>query len=1178
MRLGRNWKRPWEQSCWSPLAAHFDERDTMASIHWVPDAPVTQMLGIRTADGNKARYRIRIRNPHPRPLPLTIRIDSQPTDSQHADLEQSVTLAPKAEREFILDHPACMPEETIYTRIHVTRTDTEVVCFHREFDWTLSRPDHRWKTGEGQTSLATKLKSALTFHASFDEGIDADAANGTPTGKAVGQNTAEAQFTEGLSGKALLSGRDCAAVSFENHGNLNIAEGTLSMWIRPVDWHGPGKGDNNHPLFTNGVSGRGYYGIQMARQVEPGPYLCYYMIQYPWRRTVAILAPGEMPTWGPDAWHWLVLTWQNTQVTFYIDGVARGRATFESELTERDLTTPAFRVGLGRGEEQTAIDEVMLFNRSLTPTELKGAKAFCRASAPDAWDAVDLKFAYYPYPSKLKAQVGLSGLKDKERIRKAVLTVHKTGKPTPIATVDLPPFANDTSEAIAELPELEEGDYQLALRLEPPPAGLKGSLLRTFTRQRFEWERNTIGTSDLILPPFTPISVDGRTVSSVLREHEMNDVGLWDQVVAKGSPLLAGPMRFEATRDGRTVTPTDATFAFTDTSKTSVNMSASFAIGKTKVQTTSRMEYDGMMTCQVQLEGGQLDQLDLIIPVKDAMAPLAHMCGERCRENYAGYTPEGQGVVWDSSQILKREVLTPFVPYIWLGEEERGICWFAETDHGWALDGESPCQQLERDGDVLTLRIRLIQKPTPLATPRSLRFGLQATPVKPMPVRPDHWRRWSEVDLEGAMQVIIAGSSSYAGSLYHDPFPYQRDLTIWHELATCRKTGKVNREFIERWVSRYPEELLAGDGREHWTRCVAAGQHFASRQSERFLLYVQGRGITFATPEFQTFQDEWTFMDYNSRAWPMGPRDGLSYSSGPVRSWQDYNLWWLKQQMEIFTDGLYFDCFYILPNKDRIMSDAYRLPDGRIQPGLPILDQREMTKRTATMYLEAGRHPMIGPHMTNSTIMPMMSFAQFGLDWEWHYGRSDFQDRWSREHIRAACTGRQSGCVPIVIGIGAKGGSAEEVEWLQRTFNGVVLTHELVPVWYTVNPYIKPSERRKRGTSRLMYQKIRQHLLTMGIGTPTCRTYNYWQSDYPVTITGVETSSIVHVGEKETLLILTEYGKGGNAQVSLDGGILSPTAAGAATDFETGETIPFADGRLRFPLKKHDIRIIRLNH
>jgi len=451
---------------------------------------------------------------------------------------------------------------------------------------------------------------------------------------------------------------------------------------------------------------------------------------------------------------------------------------------------------------------------------------------------------------------------------------------------------------------------------------------------------------------------------------------------------------------------------------------------------------------------------------------------------------------------------------------------------------------------------------------------LQATPVKPMPVRPADWRRWCAVKLPGAMHFTIAGSSVYAGHVYHDPFPFRRDLTVWKKLAEARRTGKVDGAFIKQWVDRMPPELVKGKGRKKYHASVWGGQGMASAQPKRFLLYCQGRGVTFDTPEFQTFQDEWTFSDYNTRVWPEGYRAGLSYSTEPVPSWQDYNLWWLKQQMEIFSDGLYFDCFYILPNKDRVISPAYRLSDGRIQPGLPIRNMRRMMRRTATMYVEAGRHPMIGPHMTNVALVPVMAFAQYGLDWEWHYGRSDFQDRWSRDHIRAACLGRQAGCAPVVIGIGAKGGSAEEVEWLHRTFNGVVLTHELIPVWYTGNRFIPYAQRRKRTTSQQLYYNIRKRLLAIGIGTDACRTYNYWQADYPLRIVGTETASIVHRGQGQTVLIVTDWAAGGRVRVTVDAQRLGLASGFRATDFETGKPIACEGSTLTFPLAKHDVRTI----
>ena len=859
-----------------------------------------------------------------------------------------------------------------------------------------------------------------------------------------------------------------------------------------------------------------------------------------------------------------------------LDGLQKGSKGIDPPLSERDLTSPHFCIGksLG-GEEQTAIDEVKIFNRALSESEVRMARLFCQSSAgAAAWAAVQFDLAHYPYYHKLKARVDINALKGKEKVRGATITLRRVGTDEPIAKIAMHAFEHDVSETITDVPDLPDGQYQLALKLDGAPEALQGELVREFPRKRFEWEHNKIGKSDRILPPFTPIRVNGQTVSTILRDHEMAEQGLWKQVVAKGEPILADRMRLEFAIQRGPVNPKH-TLRFTEKTDTRVTTVATWRVADTDVTVTSEIDYDGMMWVLVNLAGGRIERLDLTIPVKNAMAPLAHICGERLRANFAGYLPKGEGVIWDASKTMKHDLIGPFCPYIWVGQEERGIAWFAENDSGWTTDDKTPCQEIERRGDVLTIRVRLIQKPTTFDTPRQIAFGLQATPVKPMPVRPAHWRTWCSEELPGAMYYIIMGSTLYFGSPYHDPFPWNQDLSLWKKFAEARRTGKPDFDYAGKWVDTvYPRDLFKERPNEDYLAHVMGGFNMAAAQAKRLLVYVQGRGATFRTPEFQTFQDEWTNDDYNSRIWRSGYFDGLSYTVEPVPSWQDFTLWWLKKQMDTFTDGLYYDNFFLIPVKDAVISSAYKRPDGRIQPAVPVQNMRETMRRTAYMYLEANRHPMIGPHMTNTAIVPMMAFAQFGLDWEWHYGRSDYQDRWTRDHIRAACTGRQTGCAPVVIAIGSKGGSADEGEWLDRTFNGVVLTHELIPCWYLTNQFITAAQRKARPTSRDRYYKTIGELLGIGYGTHACRTHNYWDTDYPIRVAGIESSSIVHRAKGKTMIVVTDWADGGQVRVSLDAKHLDLRPGFKAADFETGEPVATDGHTLTFMLKKHDYKTV----
>jgi len=1177
-RLVRNWRAPSKQAPLSPLTLHFGDRGSMAVVRWLPDAPVVQMLGSRTPQGRKASYALRILNPHDRDLTAHVRLDSQPTDSQHAYLDETVTVPPGGTKQLKLDHFACHLEETIYTRIHVASPDRGTTYFHREYTWKLDRPAKRWGQVADALGPLDKIKNAVSFYASFDEGIDADLAKGSAKGRPIEMRGGCVQLVDGMSGKALLSGKGAASVLYELAGNVDINEGTLSLWVSPVHWLG-GNGEKSHTIWQTGRPGKGYFGVQKALFNSTLPYVQFFMVQYPWRKTVAMNVHDSVANWKPGEWHWVVMTWTTEQMTFYLDGLKKGSKGFTPPLSARDLTAPNFSIGkTSGGMEQTAIDEVKIFSRAFTETELRVAKLFCQSSeGAAAWDAVQFDFGHYPYHRKLKARVDINALKGREQVKRARLMLRKVGESAAIATIDMPRFESAIAEVIADVPDLPDDQYQLALSLDGAPAALRGEMVREFSRKRFEWEHNTIGTSDRILPPFEPIQVTGRTVKTVLREHVVGEQGLWGQVVTKGEEILARPIQFEVTVAGQRRALKTGPLTVSKKNGLEANVSTTWSAGEIKGELAARCDYDGLMDCRLTLSSGRADRLDLVIPLKNTMAPLGHFCGERLRANFAGYIPKGEGVVWDASKTLKHDLIGPFCPYLWIGAEERGLCWFAENDRDWAVDGKTPCQQIERRGDVLTIRIRIIQEPTDLTTPRRIRFGLQATPVKPMPTEPAHWRTWTNQRLPGGMHYLIAGSTLYIGMLHHEPFPYRRDLSLWHKFAEARKTGKRDYGYARKWVDAYPEAVFKDRPKKNHYAHIMGGFNYASAQADRYLVYVQGRGTTFRTPEFQTFQDEWTNDDYNTRVWRQGYRAGLSYTVEPVPSWQDLNLWWLKKQMDTFTDGLYFDNFFMIPIKDRVISSAYPRPDGRVQPAVPVHNMRQMMRRTAVMYLEADRHPMIGPHMTNTALAPVMSFAQYGLDWEWHYGRSDYQDRWSRDHIRAACIGRQTGCAPVVIAIGSRGGDAAEVEWLNRTFNGVALTHELIPCWYSVNRFIPHKERKVRTTSRALFYKTRGDLLAIGLGTPACRTYNYWQSNYPLRIEGTESSSIVHRGKGRTFIIVTDWGKGGTARITLDAAALGLRPGFRAVDYETGEAIATSDGVLTLTLKKHGYRTLVLS-
>ena len=63
----------------------------------------------------------------------------------------------------------------------------------------------------------------------------------------------------------------------------------------------------------------------------------------------------------------------------------------------------------------------------------------------------------------------------------------------------------------------------------------------------------------------------------------------------------------------------------------------------------------------------------------------------------------------------------------------------------------------------------------------------------------------------------------------------------------------------------------------------------------------------------------------------------------------------------------------------------------------PVGDARHSSSARAFMFNEQGKPVFAnGAHMTNTNIVPILSaIANVNLDWEWQYGKRDWQDRFA---------------------------------------------------------------------------------------------------------------------------------------------------------------------------------------
>jgi hypothetical protein len=443
-----------------------------------------------------------------------------------------------------------------------------------------------------------------------------------------------------------------------------------------------------------------------------------------------------------------------------------------------------------------------------------------------------------------------------------------------------------------------------------------------------------------------------------------------------------------------------------------------------------------------------------------------------------------------------------------------------------------------------------------LDQPRRIVIGFQATPTKPMP---DGWRRWT-VGSAGAKEVDLdfafLGSCWYYGTLTScaDIYPRGEDFRIYEKFAETRRTGEIDKQFIEEWLAGYPpmdEGTMAA-----YPPHINAGFHVMKHHKPgRVLVYTNARGVRFDTREGQTFLNEWHRDAFPTRQWGLG--GAVAYDLNPVGSFRDYAMWYYKKMFDTFVEDIYWDDIFLQSCFDTVGTDAYELPGGTIQPAAGLWDMRELIRRTAVFQHERKKRGFNMAHSTNTGIAPILSFCGTLYTWEDRAGEQDFQDRYSRDYIRAESIGRQFGVVPYSLTLVQTTDEAKKA-WVLRTNAGVALTHE-----------IKPSSAHYNSDYWSNYLR----LLDFGYGKPGVHVWNYWQDEYPAQISGGETSSLLVSKPGRVILVVCDYGDGGDLTVKLDPS-LGLGGEFTATDVESDQALPVVAGTVRFALKKHDFKMI----
>jgi hypothetical protein len=443
------------------------------------------------------------------------------------------------------------------------------------------------------------------------------------------------------------------------------------------------------------------------------------------------------------------------------------------------------------------------------------------------------------------------------------------------------------------------------------------------------WCGNRLGREEVVVPPFTPVQASRQSVSVWGRTYRWDDSLFPVQITSADGELLAAPMELLA-GNPPTGLSNPAQVEVVERTDTRAIVECRGTIGGVPVSARHRIEYDGMCLTELQLKPGSkkaLPGLALRLPYRTAQTTLYHY------EGGAGAIRRLLGEDGRAELGLRA--------WLWLGNEDRGVTWFAENNVGWKVAGspqtpttdfdrsrasnlgwglQASGQCLAREADCTSLTLRFADRPFTLTDPWGLTFGFIATPVKKLP---DNWR-------------FLRCHRDW-GMTWFNPFTASNN-----DIARVKPGWK---ELLARQYQRVPV----------------------------FVPYQRPDWINTRQPEYRYFGQEWQVVP---PAASQGSDDGSDNRHGVMclgSQWQDFEVYYLvKAYDDNGMTGYYFDA-----GRSRCANAAH----GH-RGEYPILAYRDFYRRLAVEFSKRGRPYLLFVHSSGDIEMPMLSFTDMIWDGE----------------------------------------------------------------------------------------------------------------------------------------------------------------------------------------------------
>ncbi len=658
--------------------------------------------------------------------------------------------------------------------------------------------------------------------------------------------------------------------------------------------------------------------------------------------------------------------------------------------------------------------------------------------------------------------------------------------------------------------------------------------------------------ADRVPAPWTPVTVQrdstGVDVGVYGRKCRFANAPLPTSIHTAGQEVLAAPIRLVGQVGGKPIEWQRSGVMLFAHSQAQATLSGWQANDSLIVNTTIRTDFDGMTRIDLVVlpqRGAKpsIEQLWLEVPLKASQASLFH------------YWPGGWGSAKNSGAVTDQGLTLPFKPLVWLGWEDGGLSWFAESDKGWQAKKSDRAIEVVRQGDQTLLRLHLLDSPPP-RLPLTFTFGLQATPVKPLPKDFHEWRIWHAPQLA----TTLNKSASVVFREWwtcHRAFPDHKPIPA---LDRAAQLGVKTVVFHEDWapVQNYP----ATSDEPGLKRLIDA----CHQRGMKVLLYF-GYELSSLAPEWAEMSDEVLVKNSKGVAFPGWHRlpEQRDFRVCYHSRWQDFLLEGIAKFMErtgfdgVYLDGTIEPCACC----NQAHGCGYQTAEGTLRPTYPVFAVRQMMRRLYDLIHPRGG--LINAHQSTCCLPPTLAFVDSYWDGEQFAGGELSGDPLQK--------------LPL---------AAFRAEFMGKNF-GVpceFLAYERPPHWmfddalaFTMLHDVRV---RPHGSGPLLEKMSRIWDVMTRFGVAQAQWHPYWNNSQLITPPSDAVKASLYLvptsagKSARALMVVSNLSKQdiADGHVQVDMARLGLRSAATAKDALTGQQLGFEQGRLAIPLPAMRMRLV----